>query len=207
MFIDVNIRGQELTASDIILAEGSLNKLFCRVTADSEWDGLSVRFIYRNVNATGIVEREVIANDLSSVPVAPECIRNGYLFITAVGVADGGNTRLTTAPMQFGKYISPVAALIAAAPDAVTPTRFEQLLSLIGELRNAIEDIGGGIRGFYIQPDEPVDAPDGSIWLDTDDDEAGGTSGGVSKSEMEKYVGESIKAAFNAIQLAEEGAY
>lgn len=136
MFIDVNLRGQELTTSDIILAEGSLNKLFLRVTADSEWDGLSLRFVFRNVNATGSIEREVIASDLSAVPVAPECIRVGHLFITAVGVADGGATRLTTADMPFGKKISPVAALMATAPDAITPTQFEQMLSLIGSVSN-----------------------------------------------------------------------
>lgn len=51
----------------------------------------------------------------------------------------------------------------------------------------------------YIQPDEPVCAPDGAFWLDTDDT-AGST---VTRTEMEEYVA----AQLNAIGVAEERAY
>lgn len=132
MLIPVTIRGQLLTAQQITLAEKSLNKLFCKVDADEEWDGLAMSFIFRSINATGVVEREVVPADINAVRVPPECIRAGHLFITAIGVEEGGTVRLTTADMPYGLYISPVAALAAGAPDSITPTQFEQLLSLIG---------------------------------------------------------------------------
>ena len=83
-----------------------------------------------------------------------------------------------------------------------------EVLSLVGGLKNAIEDIGGGIRGFYIQPDEPVDAPDGSIWLDTDDDEEespGSPQDGVSRFEMETYVSEAVKKAIGDVPPGASG--
>ena len=132
MLIHVTIRGQLLTASAITLAEKSQNKLFCKVDADEEWDGLAMRFIFRSINATGMVEREVVPENLEAVQVPPECIRAGHLFITAIGVAGEGTVRLTTADMPYGLYISPVAALSAGVPDNISPTQFEQLLSLIG---------------------------------------------------------------------------
>ena len=53
---------------------------------------------------------------------------------------------------------------------------------------------------LYIQAEEPANAPDGSVWI-----VPGGNQGsGVSRTEMERYVGEAINAALAAIPVGEE---
>lgn len=65
-------------------------------------------------------------------------------------------------------------------------------------------DPGGAIAGgmVFVQPDEPKNAVDGSLWVDTDA-EIPAPGGYVTKEAMEAYVAEQLAA----IADAEEGAY
>lgn len=113
----------------------------------------------------------------------------------------------------------PVGALMVGVPYAMTFCgKYWLIDSLIG-------GVGGG--KVFVQPNEPVDAPDGSLWVDTDEDEpdnapnivtdpAAAQNGDywldpsddyVLRSEMESYVDSAIQTALAAIPIAEEGAY
>lgn len=136
MTIEVKLRGQTLFAKWQQLAEKSLGKLYCSVTADAEWDDLALSAIFRVVTPLQEIARQVTVTDLSAVPVPAECIVAGDLYITFVGVAESGAVRLATADMRRPITIDPVTALAAQLPGEVTPEQFDQLLALIGAVSN-----------------------------------------------------------------------
>lgn len=59
---------------------------------------------------------------------------------------------------------------------------------------------------IFVQQNEPSNAPDGSIWIDTDEDPAPGPVY-VTQEAMEDYVDSAIAAALREIPVAEEGSY
>ncbi len=146
MIIDVKITGQLLEAkvaglTDPVLAEKARGKHFCRVEADGEWEGMAMRLIYRSVTAAGEIARESIVYNREAVAVPAEVLRAGRLFITAVGVADDGNERLTTADMRIGLKVWPVALIEAAAGEALTPSQYEELLASDQVLLDLIDQV------------------------------------------------------------------
>lgn len=138
LIIDVKLQGQTITVSAPDLAEQSLGKLFCRIDADSEWDGLALRLIFQ-LRGRETITREVVVTDPLSVPVPDACIRPGQLYIAAVGV-EGEHTRMTAGYMQFGIPISPIVALTADAAEQLSPTEYEQLLAIIGPVQDLQTD-------------------------------------------------------------------
>ena len=134
MNIKLTLRGQELIADAPLLAEQTVGKLYCSIEADSEWDGLAIRLVFRNINALGQVARSEVVRDFSAVEVPPECIVPGFLFINAVGVAENGAVRLTTADMPVGLTIEKVSGMDAPTASPVMPSEYDKLLSLIGNL-------------------------------------------------------------------------
>ena len=151
MIIQLNLKGQVLTAIAPDLAEQSINKLFCSISADEEWDGLAIRLVFRSLNKLGIVARQAVVTDRTAVPVPPAVIRPGVLYINAIGVGDNGSVQLTTGDMDVGLKIKKVSALTAAAAEAITPTEYNELLSLIGDLSLIdIEDTGSVAAVFSL---------------------------------------------------------
>ncbi len=136
MTIDVSLKGQTLIALSPPLAGESLKKLFCKLTMDDEWAGLAVTMIFRLVHATGSVVKSAVVVDPSNVEVPHEVIHTGWLFIGAVGVADNGTIRLTTATCHQGLRINTPEALSADPSGSVTPAFADQLLSLLGAVSN-----------------------------------------------------------------------
>ncbi len=134
MNIDISIRGQELHARAPLLAEHSVSKLFCRIEADGEWDGLAMRLIFRSINEIGLIARSTVVTDRSSVEVPAECIRSGYLFINAVGIGENGMTRLTTSDMVVGLKINSSTVMDPASDNPVQPSEYDQLLAVLGDL-------------------------------------------------------------------------
>ena len=153
MIIDVKITGQLLEAkvaglTDPVIAEKAKRKHFCRIEADGEWDGMAMRLIYRSVTAAGEIARESIVYNREAVSVPDEVLRAGRLYITAVGVADDGNVRLTTADMRIGLKIWPVALIKATAGKALSPSQYEELLvsdqvllDLIDQVYSSVGDV------------------------------------------------------------------
>jgi len=129
----LTLKGQELTAEKVVLAEHAEKSVFCSIDANDDWDGLAITLIFRNINALDMIARKVIVTDRSAAEVPASCLRDGYLFINAIGVADGG-VRLTTADMQVGLKVDPMSALDAPAANPVTPDEYDQLLALVGDL-------------------------------------------------------------------------
>ena len=58
---------------------------------------------------------------------------------------------------------------------------------------------------LYVQDYEPVNAPDGSVWINPNEEAPG--SGGVTREEMEACVKQCVEDMFASIEIAEEGAY
>lgn len=136
MTLDIALVGQTLTVAAPPLAGGTLKKLYCSVTADSEWDGLTLTLIFRSVTAAGTVSRSAIVEDKSSVEVPHEVIRAGYLYISAVGVAQEGTVRMTTIEMPKPLELH-VEGLDDADPEgSITATVAEAILAAIGTVSN-----------------------------------------------------------------------
>lgn len=150
MTINLKISGQTLTVDAPELAEKSIGKLFCVIDADAEWDGLTMRLIFRSVSKVNLIARQTVVTDRASVEVPAEVIRQGYLYINAVGVADGGAVQLTTGDMEVPFEIKSVTGLSAATGTAVSPTQYDELLSLIGDLSanlGAVEELASSNEG------------------------------------------------------------
>ena len=153
MIIDVKITGQLLEAkvaglTDPVIAEKAKRKHFCRIEADGEWDGMAMRLIYRSVTAAGEIAREAIVVDRAAVPIPAEVLRAGRLYISAVGLADSGNERLTTADMRIGLKVWSVALIEATAGKALAPSQYEELLvsdqvllDLIDQVYSSVGDV------------------------------------------------------------------
>ena len=134
MTIAVLLKGQTITATAPELAEQSLGKLFCKIDADQEWDGLDLKLVFQlRSGKCEPITRQVRVSDPLAVPVPDACIRPGELFIAAVGES-GTHTRMTAGYMPFGIPISPIIALTAKAAEQLTTSEFEQLMTIIGPM-------------------------------------------------------------------------
>lgn len=114
-------------------------------------------------------------NDLSNKPTIPSIsgLATEAYVDEKIASIDNVNVETDTTLTISGK-----AADAKATGDAIN-----SLNTLVGEIpvseqiADAIED---AITEVYVQNDEPTDAPDGSIWVDTDADGAPTTSGKTS---------------------------
>ena len=139
MTINIKLDGSRLCVIDPqpILADGTVKKAKFRLTVDADWDGLAITVVFRRVFALGAESRAVVIGDLSAdYDVPHEVLHDGWLYIGAIGVADNGDVRLTTA--QMDKPLRVFASESDAAESSVifTPSAAEQILSLIGAVSN-----------------------------------------------------------------------
>ena len=190
---------------------------------DDEWEGFNektARFVYN-----GQFVDMIFSGDVCPVPI----ISNTYAF--EVGVYAGNLSTTTTAYVPATKSVlcgsdvpaEPVSVYVPSS-ELEKKADKEYVKDYVDE---RVHDISGS--NVYAQPDEPVDAPEGSYWLDTDEPEPESSNapkfvtdpdaaqdgdywldpseGYVLRSEMESYVDSAIQTALAEIPIAEEGAY
>lgn len=111
--------------------ELSRGVVFADFGFDDEWSGLSITVIFTH---------EILRTSVSVVwagepiPVPPEVLHHGWVFVSAVGYGDDGNVRLTTKRMDPPVFVLQAGDIEGAAPKNVTPELWEQILTIIGPL-------------------------------------------------------------------------
>lgn len=190
---------------------------------DDEWEGFNektARFVYN-----GQFTEMIFSGNVCPVPI----ISNTYAF--EVGVYAGNLSTTTKAYVPATKSVL-CGSEVPAEPVSVYVPSSE--LEKKADKEYVDEVVKGG-SGAYVQPDEPMNAPDGSLWVDTDEepgtncnvfvqpDEPSNAPEGsiwidtdedpapgpvyVTNEAMEDYVDSAIAAALGEIPVAEEGAY
>ena len=98
-----------------------------------------------------------------------------------------------------GTKTVPVGALVQNVPYTLT---FAGDCWLVDSIALSVDE--NGMANFYAQDDEPINAPDGSFWLDTDEESNGGNGGMpsgdfVTKKELKEAVDEALSDGVDAI--------
>ena len=139
MTINIHLDGSRLWIEDPrpVLADGTANKVRFRLSPDSDWDGLTITVIFRRVYAVGVDARKVVIGDVAAAYAIPhEVLHDGWLYIGAVGVAQNGEVRLTTAKMESPLKVSASEDGDADLAGSITPEVADQILALMGVMSN-----------------------------------------------------------------------
>lgn len=101
-----------------------------RCSFDSDWEGLSKRFIFSNGN----ISKAVLLTSNEEVLIPHEVLTPGKLHISIIGQSENGEKKLTTA-----KAVPYITVLEAGPqdgndPETYTPELWEQALIAIGDL-------------------------------------------------------------------------
>lgn len=114
--------------------ELSKNLVYLNLEFDSEWDGASVTVTFENTSLPDRIVPVLWTGEPVAVP--SEVLATGELRIGCIGLADSGETRLTTARMTRGIYLHRAgsALLIAEGAESATPALWEQVLAALGTL-------------------------------------------------------------------------
>ena len=139
MTINIHLDGSRLWIEDPrpVLADGTANKVRFRLSPDSEWDGLTITVIFRRVYAIGVDTRKVVISNVGAAYAVPhEVLHDGWLYIGAVGVAQNGEVRLTTAKLESPLKVSASEDGDADWAGSITPEVADQILALIGTVSN-----------------------------------------------------------------------
>lgn len=139
MTINIHLDGSRLWIDPPlpVLADGTANKVRFRLSPDSEWDGLTITVIFRRVYAIGVDTRKVVISNVGAAYAVPhEVLHDGWLYIGAVGVAQNGEVRLTTAKMEIPLKVSASEDGDADPAGSITPEVADQILALIGTVSN-----------------------------------------------------------------------
>ena len=105
--------------------------LFAQFALDQEWEGLNVTAVFSNDFARKSYQRILTADP---VEVPKEVLAPGRLFVSLVGLGDGGAVRLTTKRMDKPIIVYRAGDLIGLTPEETTPDLWEQAMSAIGRL-------------------------------------------------------------------------
>ena len=164
MTINIHLDGSRLWIDPPlpVLADGTANKVRFRLSPDSDWDGLTITVIFRRVYAVGVDARKVVIGNVAAEYAIPhEVLHDGWLYIGAVGVAQNGEVRLTTAKMESPLKVSESEDGDADWAGSITPEVADQILALMGVMSNlnttdksslvaaineVLNTIGGGLR-------------------------------------------------------------
>lgn len=139
MTINIHLDGSRLWIDPPlpVLADGTANKVRFRLSPDSEWDGLTITVIFRRVYAIGVDTRKVVISNVGAAYAVPhEVLHDGWLYIGAVGVAQNGEVRLTTAKMESPLKVSESEDGDADLAGSITPEVADQILALMGVMSN-----------------------------------------------------------------------
>lgn len=223
--IPITIRDKIATAPRDALYVCGNSDYTINFTFDEEWEGFNektARFVYN-----GQFVEMIFSGNVCPVPI----ISNTYAF--EVGVYAGNLSTTTTAYVPATKSVlcgsnipaEPVSVYVPSS-ELEKKADKEYVKDYVDE---RVHDISGS--NVYAQPDEPADAPDGSLWIDPnedaehesslvfiqaeepteapngafwfDTDEETESEAGVTRAEMEEYVSEQ----FASIPIAEERSY
>ena len=139
MTINIHLDGSRLWIDPPlpVLADGTANKVRFRLSPDSDWDGLTITVIFRRVYAVGVDARKVVIGNVAAEYAIPhEVLHDGWLYIGAVGVAQNGEVRLTTAKMESPLKVSESEDGDADLAGSITPEVADQILALMGVMSN-----------------------------------------------------------------------
>lgn len=180
MTISIHLDGSRLWIEDPrpVLADGTANKVRFRLSPDSDWDGLTITVIFRRVYAIGVDTRKIVISDVDAAYAVPhEVLHDGWLYIGAVGVAQNGEVRLTTAKLESPLKVSASEDGDADWAGSITPEVADQILALIGTVSNldttdksslvaAINEVLGRLPADYVTS---VAGKTGDVTLDAAD--------------------------------------
>lgn len=139
MTINIHLTGSALhmTGPLPVLADGTVKKAKFRLFPDADWDGLAIKVVFRRVYAVGVETRTVVIGDVAAEYEIPhEVLHDGWLYIGAVGVAQNGEVRLTTAKLESPLKVSASEDGDADPAGIITPEVADQILALIGSVSN-----------------------------------------------------------------------
>ena len=137
MTINIHLTGSALNVTGPlpVLADGTVKKAKFRLFPDADWDGLAIKVVFRRVYAVGVEKRTVVIGDVAAEYEIPhEVLHDGWLYIGAVGVADDGEVRLTTAQMERPLKVSASEDVEADPSGSITPEVADQILALVGAM-------------------------------------------------------------------------
>jgi hypothetical protein len=107
-----------------------------------------------------------------------------------------GSTELISGLIQANNQNFPLVDASAVQVDD-NGKRLDKALEQINEMLNSGTTGGGAECGcnIYVQSDEPQDAPDGSIWIDTDEEHqsAGATNIDIDENELNAMLAEVLQ--------------
>lgn len=131
--LNFSVSNQILTAAcpGRLVVSHTRGHLFAQFALDQEWDGLSVTAVFSNDFSRQSYQR-ILTSDPVEVP--EEVLVPGRLFVSLVGLGDGGALRLTTKCMDKPIVVYRAGELVGLAPDEATPELWEQVLAAMGSL-------------------------------------------------------------------------
>ena len=109
--------------------ELSRGVVFADFGFDDEWDALSITVVFTH---------EILQESVSviwtgePIPVPPEVLHHGRVFVSAVGYGAAGNVRLTTKRMDQPIFVLQAGDIEGAAPENTAPELWEQVISIVG---------------------------------------------------------------------------
>lgn len=240
-YLEFQIKHQRIERTDsFFVVGGSVNYLKARFSFCEDWAGTEQIAIFTGGGhsyAVSLTDGECL------VPWEVLRVKRFYVGCMAGERITSNAVAIDVCPCAVGDNLESPLEPTPTVLDEKIAKAVEQYMkdhpidngSNNGNNSNDGSNSGGGDnddeQDLYIQPDEPADAPEGSLWLDTDDDpeqpdstiyiqaeEPTGTTDGafwldtdddppdpdyVTRSDMETYVSERL----DAIGIAEEGAY
>ena len=131
--LNFSVSNQILTAAcpgRLVVAQAR-GHLFAQFALDQEWDGLSVTAVFSNDFARQSYQR-ILTSDPVEVP--EEVLVAGRLFVSLVGLGDGGALRLTTKCMDKPIVVYRAGELVGLTLEETTPDLWEQVLASMGSL-------------------------------------------------------------------------
>lgn len=135
--LNFKVSNQVITAScpGRIVVAGSRGQVYAQFALDAEWDGLGVVALFSNDFYNSGEPVPVVWNG-KAVEVPPEVLVPGRLRVGLNGVGDSGETLIPTIYMQRPIQISRSGGIIVLSESEATPSLWEQLLAMIGNLSN-----------------------------------------------------------------------
>lgn len=217
--IPITIRDKVATAPRDALYVCGNSDYTINFTFDEEWEGFNektARFVYN-----GQFVDMIFSGNVCPVPI----ISNTYAF--EVGVYVGNLSTTTKAYVPATKSVLCGSNIPAEPVSVYVPSSELEKKADKEYVRDYVDERVHDISGsnVYAQPDEPADAPEGSHWLDTDEEPESSdapkivtdpdaaqdgdflldpSEDYVLRSEMESYVDSAIQTALAAIPIGEE---
>ena len=129
--IEISNRNISISQKDELIANcAGFDKL--AFSFDSEWDGLVKSIVFTNGDVTIAVP--VVSEEPIDIP--PEVLRAGNLYVSAVGVADNGEKKLSTKKLLEPMNVKESGSQPDDEQHEYTPGFADQVLALLEERKN-----------------------------------------------------------------------